>query len=277
MNKRMTNSLRISSAVTAILCIATALSAVPARATVDTKSSDDLLTTSEITNSIEVAGNLVQPALTSVATNLQTYVSSTDDVTIEIPRSLENGVALSTPNVELTIFLPNADSASLGTKNNEGQVIFASAEASANTVIPIEGGVQMLTTISNKTAPERFTYSVEKEDSDYFQIQEDGSAVLIGTSGTVKLVIPAPWAQDSVGRSIPTSFETDGDSLVQVISHKSLDNVAYPVTADPYWIVVKCVAGVAVWLASNIILSPPAQGWSWGFVGRGVVACLRGR
>lgn len=44
--------------------------------------------------------------------------------------------------------------------------------------------------------------------------------------------LPA-WAVDTKGESAPTHFETEGNTLRQVVSHLS-ENVVYPVVADPY-------------------------------------------
>lgn len=262
--------------VTALVSVA--LVATPTSAFADSSQTDDVLTSSEITASLDIAGGLVQTALPSVTSSQDAAVSNAGDVTVEVPKDLKAGVDLTGTGLDLTIHLPNAADAGVGVKNSDGQVVYSSTSASANTVIPVEGGVQMLTTIANSAAPERYTYLVETAPGDYFQIQEDGSAVLIAPDGTVKLGVAAPWAEDANGQSIPTHYETDGSSLTQVIEHASAENIAYPVTADPVWgIVIKCVAGITVWLASNVILSPPAQGWSWAFIGRGLMACVRGR
>ena len=53
---------------------------------------------------------------------------------------------------------------------------------------------------------------------------------------------------DADGKKVPTHYELRGDVLVQVVDHRSSD-VAYPVTADPWWNtayhVAKCGAAIA--------------------------------
>lgn len=220
--------------VTALVSVA--LVATPTSAFADSSQTDDVLTSSEITASLDIAGGLVQTALPSVTSSQDAAVSNAGDVTVEVPKDLKAGVDLTGTGLDLTIHLPNAADAGVGVKNSDGQVVYSSTSASANTVIPVQGGVQMLTTIANSTAPERYTYLVETAPGDYFQIQEDGSAVLYAADGTVKLGVATPWAKDANGQSIPTHYETDGTSLTQVIEHASAAKVAYPVVSDPFWI-----------------------------------------
>ncbi|WP_280796688.1 hypothetical protein [Aurantimicrobium minutum] len=231
---------------TAILCAVSAFTAIPAHAETNT---DDVLTTSEVSSALDKAGSLVQDALPSVTTSSEAAVSTTGNVTVEVPKDLTSGVDLTGTGLDLTIHLPNANDAAKGVKNSDGQVIYSSQEASANTVIPTEGGVQMLTTIANSSAPERYTYEVETAPGDYFQIQEDGSAILYAADGSLKLAVATPWATDANGQNIPTHYETDGTSLTQVIEHSTAQGIAYPVVADP---VIFAIAGIAIAIAAVI-------------------------
>ena len=57
-------------------------------------------------------------------------------------------------------------------------------------------------------------------------------------TNTPVLAVPAPWAKDAVGTAVSTHFETDGESLTQVVDHQTNTAVAYPVVADPIWFVI---------------------------------------
>jgi hypothetical protein len=242
---------------------------------------DDVLTSSEITASLDNAGALVQSALPSVSSSQDAAIASSGGVTVEVPQDLKAGVDLTGTGLDLTIHLPNAEDASAGVKNSDGQIVYPSSEASANTVIPVTGGVQMLTTIANAQAPERFTYQVKTATGDYFQILEDGSAVLYAEDGSLKAAVAIPWATDANGKTLPTHYETDGTSLTQVIKHSATENVAYPVTADPIWfgpLIIRCLIGIGLnWAMISRILSIPSAVSVQSAFGYAAVRCLMGR
>lgn len=79
-------------------------------------------------------------------------------------------------------------------------------------------------------------------------VQADGSITIVNESDEPAGKIEAPWAFDSEGKRIETSFVLDGGTLVQTIEHHG---ASYPVVADPNWGkiirgVVSAAAGVAV-------------------------------
>ena len=47
--------------------------------------------------------------------------------------------------------------------------------------------------------------------------------------------IAAPWAFDSTGNAVPTSYRLDGSTLIQAVEHK---NAVHPVVADPAWFAI---------------------------------------
>jgi len=46
--------------------------------------------------------------------------------------------------------------------------------------------------------------------------------------------LATPWARDANGRDVPTRFEIDGTTVVQVVEHRGA-GFAYGITADPWW------------------------------------------
>ena len=95
--------------VTALVSLA--LVATPTSAFADSSQTDDVLTSSEITASLDIAGGLVQTALPSVTSSQDAAVSNAGDVTVEVPKDLKSGVDLTGTGLDLTIHLPNADDA----------------------------------------------------------------------------------------------------------------------------------------------------------------------
>lgn len=79
-------------------------------------------------------------------------------------------------------------------------------------------------------------------------VQADGSIMIVGGDDEPAGQIEAPWAFDSEGKPVQTSFVLDDGTLVQTIEHHG---ASYPVVADPNWKkiirgVVTAAAGVAV-------------------------------
>lgn len=210
----------------------------PTSANAQTFQPEEFSSTEDVSTVLEVASNagLLLPAVQGVETSKEASVTKGSGVTLEIPWNSGEGVEILSEEFELTIYLPNANLAQRASKTAQGTLIFPSTTASSNSVIPSSSGVQMITTISNEFAPERYTYEVETSETDNFRINEDGSASLIDSSGFLKVFIPAPWAIDASGASIPTHYEVDGKSLTQVIEHTSIETVAYPIAADPIWV-----------------------------------------
>lgn len=63
---------------------------------------------------------------------------------------------------------------------------------------------------------------------------EDGGVVVRDNEGDILGTLAAPWAVDTKGDSVPTWYEIDQDSVVQIISPNQ--STQFPVVADPFWI-----------------------------------------
>lgn len=199
---------------------------------------------------------------------------------VKVPTDLEQGVTLRDANGSTThIALPNASSAG-DAQVLDSAVVTYPGEHSANTVVVGDLGVQMLTTIANGGASTRYEYRLSLVQGQRLMLTELGPVVL-DERGEMQLAVAAPWAKDSNGRDVPTHYEVTGDTLTQVVEHRSDVNVAYPVTADPIWLaprVVKCLIGIGI-RSSDIVrifqLGTPAA--IAAAFGRGAVACIFGK
>jgi hypothetical protein len=100
-------------------------------------------------------------------------------------------------------------------------------------------------------------------------LEEDGSILIENTDGDFVAGIATPWARDANGSEVPTSFELDGDTLVQHVDLSAVAVDAYPVVADP-WAGHDLVA--SAWVTSQggskyVINAVPT---SWGEFYRGI-------
>ena len=207
-------------------------------------------------------------------------VVTNETVTLEVPRESSDGVTLT--NAEggtFTISIPNSQEAGKAVVSADGMVTYPGAEASATTVIPLEYGVQMLTTLASADAPTRYDYGVTLEDGQHIVVDAaSGGASIVNVDGSNAVEVAPAWAVDANGVNVPTRYKTDGQTLTQIIDHTSTPGVAYPVVADPFWIpfwVFRCLLGLG--LSGPQIANAWATGTIWGGLGRAALACVRGR
>ncbi len=195
--------------------------------------------------------------------------------TVNVPRDPNQGIEIKGPNGQtITVNLPYADRAGRGTKTSKGAVAFEGQDGSANVVIPAADGVQFLTVIESRKAPTQYTYRFDLPAGSRIEVAAKGStAVVFDEHNKAIAVIPAPFAQDSNGKTVETYFTTDGRTLTQHVAHRS-NGVAHPVVSDPYFrwywngvVVTLSRAEMAAVAAAGIptlyaLIGVPVVGWA---------------
>ena len=199
--------------------------------------------------------------------------------TVDVPVELTDGVEISAAGeASLTVELPGAANAGSATELADGVVTFPAQDFS-NSIVVSEAGTQMITTIAGKVAPTQFSYEVSLQPGQSLQLLGAGAAV-VNPDGTLAVAVGRPWAVDAKGSPIPTNYEVDGSSLVQVVDHTS-DSVAYPVVADPIWLapwVVRCLIGIGLnGPQISRIASAGSLGAIFAAFGYGALRCVLGR
>ncbi|MEV6758986.1 hypothetical protein [Streptomyces sp. NPDC051214] len=124
-----------------------------------------------------------------------------------------------------------------GVKAGAGTVIYPDAAPATDIAVQPtkEGGARTLVTLKDDKASEthRFRLDIPQDAS----ITEDGQGGYEITREAGEGVhvpvatIDAPWAKDANGKSVPTSYELDGNDLIQTV--ETTENTAFPVVADP--------------------------------------------
>lgn len=94
--------------------------------------------------------------------------------------------------------------------------------------------------IDRETAPMRYSFATALPADVSLEQQASGEVYAVDGAGQVVGLFGKPWALDAAGKSIPTKYEVEGNTLVQVVDHVG---ATYPVTADPWWFVALAVAG----------------------------------
>ncbi len=100
---------------------------------------------------------------------------------------------------------------------------------------PTYDGVQIITAIGSAEAPDSYSYTLDVPAGTELISGHDGLMFnLVDPAGDRIGLLGAPWARDSSGRSVPTSFTWEGTTLTQ---HVDLSDpaITYPVIADPDW------------------------------------------
>jgi len=163
-------------------------------------------------------------------------VVRTEGGTVDIPRDPAAAVTLTTNSgVRIGIGIPNADdSGSAQTSSSDTTVFVDRSSESATTVQPMQDGVRQLFTLINAKAPTSYVVPlllpegarlVGDNEGGYNMVQQ-GSR---GDSITIAHV-SAPWAKDARGRSLPTRYESTGQTITQHIDRRG---AVFPVVADP--------------------------------------------
>jgi hypothetical protein len=237
---------------------------------------DNVVTPADTVQALaDTSGVLGDSAGVRTSTDANSAATSTvDGTTVDVPKNASDGVGISTSDgTSLSITPPNADSSGAGTPVAAGTVAYPSSDGAATAVQATnDGGVRMLSVITNAGAPTDYPYNVSVPGGGSIQLVDGGGAVVVNSSGQAVVSIGTPWAADATGGAVQTWFTTDGTTLTQHVAH-NVPGVAYPVTADPFWSALGnylgCIFGVGVPIGAAIVIAslpatwPVIIGWAY--------------
>lgn len=127
----------------------------------------------------------------------------------------------------------------------------------------LNGGMRALINITDASAPERYEFPFGGQVAS-LTLKPDGTVDTLNAAGEVIGTVDAPWARDANGAAVPTHYEVQGTTLVQVVNHRS-GTYAYGITADPAWFAVlavraciqlRCWAWMPGWIAKTWQTNP---------------------
>lgn len=248
--RRITGRFATLAIVTSTAMIATlAFTGPSARAA--TADEDGFVASAEVADALQgVQGDLVKDALETPSTSLTPGTISSEaapgTLLIDIPVAATTGVTVSVGDFSLGIDLPNADEARHGEPLADGGVAYPSDGSSANAVIPTTDGVQLLSVINDREASETYAYDLSLPAGHRLEATPDGGARILDEHNTVKVEFEPAWAQDAAGGSVPTHYTVRGNTLTQVVDHKDLSGVSYPIVADPLPVIVIVITAAAL-------------------------------
>lgn len=115
-----------------------------------------------------------------------------------------------------------------------------------------------LVVIDNHEAPTEYRFENAVPDGHTAKAHPDGSVSFVDIDGNESGGIAAPWALDANGEEVPTRYILDGTTLIQIVDH---EGAAYPVVADPAWVVAAVVVVRIVAPAASTVVAACARAY----------------
>lgn len=162
-------------------------------------------------------------------------VARVGGVTAVVPTDIVDPVTLTTASgTTVSITLPSDGEATAGGREGAGAISHDLDDGSR--IVPAlrsNGVLQVLSVLENADAPTSYTYTVGAGAESSLVLSIDGGVRLLDAAGGDVADVAPPWAVDSVGKTIPTRYEVNGNLLTQTIDTASVPDIAYPIVADP--------------------------------------------
>gem|GEM_PF-1095341 len=137
----------------------------------------------------------------------------------------------------IRLSVPAAGSAQRAASEGPGLVSFDQGAVTTVPAMKSDGSVQLAHVLWDQSAPERLSMPFEISQGLAASIvdgDDEAQGVIIrDAEDRFVAAIAAPWARDSLGRTVPTRFELADGTLTQVVDHAS-SQFSYPIVADPF-------------------------------------------
>jgi len=98
---------------------------------------------------------------------------------------------------------------------------------------PITGGSRFFFLIHDETSSHESVIPVTVPPGGHMSVNPDGTVTVFDADGNPVSTIDAPWAYDANGTPVPTHYEIRDGQLVQVVDTAGIENLLYPILADP--------------------------------------------
>ncbi|MFS0654042.1 hypothetical protein [Bacillus sp. 179-C3.3 HS] len=186
-----------------------------------------------------------------------TYTSRNTTNDFEIPKDPAKPIQL---DVSTNISLPSSNIKE-GELSPNGTIVYNHHEK-ANAlyaVQPTKDGLKSLIQINNQHAPKeyRFDMNLPKGSklvsaAEYLGKEFDtGEVYVVNEKNMITSIFSPAWAKDANNHDVPTRYETEGNTLIQVVEFN--ENTAFPIIADPDWgKIAACSAAITWFIGSNL-------------------------
>ena len=95
------------------------------------------------------------------------------------------------------------------------------------------GGRRTLFLIHDRSSSHESVIPVTVPPGGHMSVDPDGSVTVVDADGNSVSRVAAPWAYAADGTPIPTHYEIRDGHLVQVVDTVGIENILYPILADP--------------------------------------------
>ena len=174
-------------------------------------------------------------------------------VDVEVADSVEEGIELGEEEVSLIqIGVTDSTARLMGDKN----LLFSEVEAGKDIdmmVSPTSGGVEIFDLLRSVDSPELLRFQIEVPAGSQLRPLAGGGAEVVDAEGKPSMLIPAPWARDAQGSSVPVTTQVEGNELRLGVEHREED-FAYPILVDPtmyqnwgWWYSGQNHSGLSAW------------------------------
>lgn len=189
-------------------------------------------------NALEAVTKATPDTVTDAA-NLPTTASGTHAITgtvegtkIDVPVKPSGKITLGAGSEIISIAVPFGSRAANARFEKPGIVSYDNKNGSTTVpVVEADGTLRLNTVIATATAPRRYSYHLTVPTGESLKLTATGAVVVGDDAGHVTAVIAAPWAKDANGAPVPTRFEVQGSTLIQIVDFTA--KTAFPVVADP--------------------------------------------
>ncbi|MEV0440780.1 hypothetical protein AB0I84_35515 [Streptomyces spectabilis] len=216
-----------------------------------------------ITGTADVSGT-VDSDSENIAITTKTDDSGT--TTVKVPRDPQQGIKVSNDAGTTTLKLPASGTA---TRTAGGTVLYdgTSAHHSIGVQPTADGGFRTFAHLDDASAPTSYSFPLDLPTGTRLAVDElDGSALIVkehaSTTEPAVLLeevtrIQKPWAKDANGRTWPTSYTIEGNTLKLNIDLTPVTDTSgaavsprFPVVADP-WVKRNCGIVTCSWYFSK--------------------------
>jgi hypothetical protein len=152
-------------------------------------------------------------------------------VHVDLPDTSADPIRVSTTGITIGIQLPKAAEASISQRARGSAALYRYPDDREFAVTPDSvGGVALETILTTEAAPKRLVFGLSLPTGAGVEILDSGAVAITNGRGEWIAGVVAPSAKDAVGRDVPTHYELESDSLVQVVT-TSESGSTYPVKA----------------------------------------------
>ncbi|MGP5690698.1 hypothetical protein [Glutamicibacter ardleyensis] len=209
-----------SGTVLGVVCVATLVSPVQASEEL-TESSLEQLIANHAPEDSSIAPTVLQDGqYFAEIDRTEVSVESGKDANIEISDSTGSALLKPLPDKVLSV----------GKASQNGSVHYEVEDGTRLITQPLkDASVRLSVAIADSSQPTEFSYDLIP-DGGSAEIVE-GHVLIQDANEEIYGTVAAPWAVDSQGRQVETSYEIRGNLLIQKVEHTHAN--AYPVIADP--------------------------------------------